>query len=376
MASIANDPGGRRRILFKDINVKRRTIRLGKTTARLAGEIKIKVEALFAARTGNFSPEPEVIQWVSRIPDSLADKLAKVGLIPKRAARDARLGMFLDGYIAGRTDVKPRTRICLGQCRNRLLEHFGADKPLTEITAGDAEDWEIWLKGQGYARTTLGRMVKMAKQYFRFAVKKKLITENPFDDVKPGSMVNEARKFFVTREMAVKVLEACPNAEWRLLFALSRFGGLRCPSEHFGLLWADVDWDRGRFLVKSPKTEHHEGGADRWVPIFPELRPYLGDAWDPEAVHVIGKSRDPEKNLRTQMLRIIRKAGLEPWPKVFHNLRASRETELAKEYPIHVVCDWIGNDAMIAKKHYLQVTEDYFERAASGAPAGEKVAQN
>jgi hypothetical protein len=36
-----------------------------------------------------------------------------------------------------------------------------------------------------------------------------------------------------------KVLEACPNAEWRLIFALSRFGGLRCPSEHLVLTWAD-----------------------------------------------------------------------------------------------------------------------------------------
>src|SRR5262249_13925276 len=52
---------------------------------------------------------------------------------------------------------------------------------------------------------------------------------------------------------------------------------------------------------------------------------------------------------------------------LFHNLRASRETELAAEYPIHVVCEWIGNTERIAAKHYLQVTDDYFERAAGGA---------
>ena len=59
-----------------------------------------------------------------------------------------------------------------------------------------------------------------------------------------------------------------------------------------------------------------------------------------------------------------------PWPKLFQNLRASRETELAAEYPLHVVCAWIGNSALTAQKHYLQVTESDFERAAkSGAVA-------
>jgi len=51
------------------------------------------------------------------------------------------------------------------------------------------------------------------------------------------------------------------------------------------------------------------------------------------------------------------------WPKLFHNLRASRETELAAEHPIHVVCAWIGNSQQIAAKHYLQVTDADFEKA-------------
>ena len=32
---------------------------------------------------------------------------------------------------------------------------------------------------------------------------------------------------------------------------------------------------RDRMRVHSPKTEHLEGGGDRWVPLFPELRPIL-----------------------------------------------------------------------------------------------------
>ncbi len=54
----------------------------------------------------------------------------------------------------------------------------------------------------------------------------------------------------------------------------------------------------------------------------------------------------------------------------FHNLRAGRETELTASYSLHVVCSWIGNSTLVAQKHYLQVTEDDFQRAAkSGAVA-------
>jgi hypothetical protein len=59
----------------------------------------------------------------------------------------------------------------------------------------------------------------------------------------------------------------------------------------------------------------------------------------------------------------MKRAGVKPWPKLFQNLRSTRETELARDYPMHVVCDWIGNSQAIAAKHYLQVTEDDFQKA-------------
>ena len=55
--------------------------------------------------------------------------------------------------------------------------------------------------------------------------------------------------------------------------------------------------------------------------------------------------------------------GLQPWPKLFQNLRSTRETELAEDFPMHVVCQWIGNSQPIAAKHYLQVTDDHFSKA-------------
>ena len=70
---------------------------------------------------------------------------------------------------------------------------------------------------------------------------------------------------------------------------------------------------------------------------------------------VITRNRDTNANLRTQLLRIIAKAELTPWPKLFQNLRASRATELAAMHPGHVAAAWMGHSTKVADKHYWRV---------------------
>ena len=211
------------------------------------------------------------------------------------------------------------------------------------------------------------------------AVRWQMIVENPLADVKAGSQTNRERMYFIPCDVAQKVFDACPDAQWRLLFALSRYGGLRCPSEHLLLKWGDVDWGRSRIRVTSPKTEGHEGGGERFVPMFPGLRPYLLEVFDeaPAGTEwVITRYRDRHCNLRTQLKRILRRAGVSAWPKLFHNLRSTRQTELAERYPIHVVCAWLGNSRAVAQAHYLQVTDAHFEQAANPKKAAQKAAQS
>ena len=45
-----------------------------------------------------------------------------------------------------------------------------------------------------------------------------------------------------------------------------------------------------------------------------------------------------------------------------------RETELADQFPIHVVTAWLGDSPQVAQKHHLQTTEDHFARAVEGVP--------
>ena len=61
--------------------------------------------------------------------------------------------------------------------------------------------------------------------------------------------------------------------------------------------------------------------------------------------------------------KIVRRAGLQPWPRLFHNLRASRETELVESFPVQVVTSWLGNTPKVAMQHYLMTTDEHFDAA-------------
>ena len=312
--------------------------------------------------------DPEVGSWLTKLDDDFHQKLARLGLVPPRDHVTPTLGKLADAFFAT-LNFKPGTRIAYGQARKSLEDYFGADRLLKSITVLDADKWRRSMVDAKLAGPTVAKRVKVARQIFAKAVKWKMLAESPFAELRAGRMNNPSRAYFLSRGDAQKVMEACPDAEWRVIFALSRFGGLRCPSEHLGLRWSDIDWQKGSVTVRSPKTEGHAGGDKRIIRLFPELREHLLVLFEQASVgteFVITRYRDKSVNLRTQFNRIIERAGLKPWPRLFHNLRATRQTELAEEYPIQTVSAWIGNTQAIAQGHYLQVRDDHFVRAVAG----------
>jgi len=382
MASIITRKGSKARtIAVQDAAGERRYIGIGTVPMKDAQAIRRHVEELQLARLSRRSPGPHTSAWLEEIPDVLHAKLERIGLaVPRERARQWTVADWCQHYIEGRTDVKPGTRTNLEQTAGKLAEFCGA-KRLDEVTAGDADDFRIHLKAT-LAEATVRRHCKRARQFFHAAARKKLVRDNPFRDLACGHYANPERFHYVTSQEAEAVLEACPDAEWRLIFALCRYGGLRCPSEVLRLTWADVDWQRDRLTVHASKTEAEADGGIRQVPIFPELLPHLRDCFDlaqPGDVYVIRRYRDISANLRTRFKRILEKAKLKPWPKLFQNCRSTRETELAEDFPIQAVCEWIGNSEAVARRHYLQVTDEHWARAigcaAPGASAGSELSR-
>jgi integrase len=135
------------------------------------------------------------------------------------------------------------------------------------------------------------------------------------------------------------------NPVWKVILGLSRYGGLRTPSETLSLRWEDIDWEMNRMSIPEPKVEHHEGRGIRSCPIFPELRPILDEAFEifgDKSEYVVAAPQYraaantamgwKNSNLRTEMTRLLRRAGVSGWPRLFHSMRASRQTELQREF--------------------------------------------
>lgn len=387
MASISNDPGGKRRISFILPNGDRKAIRLGKVSQRTAEGIKYRVEQLVEALHYKHPVEGDLAQWVANLEPSLAQKLARVGLIPNPEAKPATtLGPFLRAYIDGRADLKEATKTVRGLVASDLNEYFGEVRDVRTITPGNADDFKQWLVGRKLAPTTIHKRLQVARSFFHAMRRRKLIDENPFEGVNVAAAGIKDRQRFVTREEVALVLAACPDHHWRCIVALARYGGLRCPSEVLSLRWQDIEWDTGRIVVTSPKTEGHVGKATRVAPLFAELRPFLSEAFDlaPEgSTYVVderfrksalGPKGWQNTNLRTTFTKIVNRAGLTIWPRPFHNLRASRETELVEKYPVQVVTDWLGNTPNVALRHYLMTTKEHFEAAVKGDEPKDKTA--
>jgi hypothetical protein len=70
-------------------------------------------------------------------------------------------------------------------------------------------------------------------------------------------------------------------------------------------------------------------------------------------------------NLRSVFEKLVRRAGLVKWPRLFQNLRSSLETDLMRDHPIHVVTAWVGNTPKIALGHYLQTLEGTSRRRSA-----------
>ena len=366
MATVNKDSKGWR-VLVVMPDGQRKTIRLTGLNKSKAEQVGRHVDELVQAKGSGQPMDRQTSLWLADIGQKLHDKLSRAGLVEQRV--NALLGDFVAAYIKRRSDVKPGTVTNYDQVRLNLVAFFGYAKPMRSVTASDAAAFREWLlSAEGLAENTARRRCGRSRQFFTAAMKAKLIDNNPFDGLPVSVGGNKAKERFVTEEQSQKILDACPDAEWRLIFALCRYGGLRCPSEVLKLKWTDILRDQDRIMVPSPKTAHYEGHESRIIPMFPELQTALQDVYDQMAentAYVITRYRSSNQNLRTTFTAIIKRAGVVPWAKPFQNLRSTRETELMETYPAHVVCGWIGNSEAVARKHYLQTTDTHFEKAVA-----------
>ena len=263
-----------------------------------------------------------------------------------------------------------------------LREFFGVQAEIRTLTVADAKAFRAWLSKHGsqeggpLAPTTVSRRTRRAKQVFKHAIDREWLAKNPFAAEKGWSEVNREKDFSVTREIITAILEEIPNPAFRAIVALSRYGGLRCPSEILPLQWPAVNWDRQTLTVVAPKTKNV-----RTVPLFSELQDALNVLWEQAAEwepKLFPKHQISGAGLTRKLEIACRAAGVALWSKPWQNMRATRESELLEEYPIQTVATWLGHSPKVALTHYAQVSKEHHARAVvkgMGAPAKTTIAE-
>lgn len=370
---------------------KRAKIFCGNLSKKQVEQVRLHVEHLISAKQSGTAIPQNTAAWLGDLKGPLRERLEALQVItPEKVASDFSVVAYMEHCIANLTDKKANT-IRIYKRSLYFVKQFFGDTKLTAVTTGQAKQFKAFLLsperkdgGKTLGENTSRKMICKLKTVLNSAVEEELISKNPFKAKGLSSSVSASSKEkeqFIEQADVDTVIRCAPDDEFALIIALARYGGLRLPSE-FPLLTHGsfkLSGDTPYFEVYAPKTQHVKPG-NRIVPMFPELLPYVKKVVSSSKA----KQRDfifsdryrncSEANITNTMRRAIKKAGLKIWPKLWTNLRASRETELLRSFDIKDVCNWIGNSPGVALKHYLRADNDALRKATrtpTNLPAGD-----
>lgn len=379
-------PKARHRPVFDlwcfDTAGKRHRLRLGEIGTVAAREFREHTTALERSIKLGVSPGPELQAWLSRVDDRVYDRLAEWGLVQPRQAQTPKVLLpFVDWVI----DLLSATRksgtiTTLRKTRVMLARYFIQPRPLSGLTPADADSFRAFLTrakdakpqpGAGLAEATARLHVRNLLWIVGFAVSHKHIHENPFEGLRRHSRsINGVRARYIPEAEALKVLDALPSNQHRLVFALARFSGLRIPSELSRLGWDQVDWAQKRLTIFSPKLRRWDKSDDqatRQVPIDPVVLGLLQDVYDAAAEGSVQVVTLGISNLDDTIKTATKRAGVATWARTFDTLRESCENQWLEEFPSHVVAAWMGHSVGTQQKHYAGVRDDHFDKAVRRA---------
>jgi integrase len=363
MASIVRLGKGKqppRGIEFLGVDGKRHRLRLGKVDADTASKFKRGIEQLLNSARLNTSMPDEWAVWLGSVDDAIVNRMASMGLCSARAACP-NLVVAFEAYVVRRAvELKPASITRIKATGKRLKEHFGEWVSLRNIGPAQAKDWRLaMLKELSEASTRTD--CRNAKAFFADAIERGMLRgKNPFSAV-PTTAIASKREHRISAAATLALIDGCPSTQWRVLVGLLRFAGLRCPSETHSVTWGDVDWGRNALRVFAPKT-----GQTRMVPICADLMAILRDAWDAAPVGATTIVGMPSNNRHRGLKAIIKRAGLNEWPKLFQTFRQTRRSEwIDAGVPAAYVNAWLGHSGSVGDRHYTVLSETIFQAATA-----------
>lgn len=345
------------------LNGKRRSVTLNASYSRAdAEEVARAIEDYLDALRRDEYPSRRTRVLLETAPREILDKLSRAGIGASRPR--VKLGEAAVEFVSTLSkSVKSSTMSSTESTFKAFVSAMDAGQEIRAMTREDASRW-LDEFGKGRSPQYLRVVVSRLKRFWAWCGERGYVDDNIWEGTRVRGGKLTGRDFDVPAEWTAPILDACPTQQWRALFATYRFGGLR-RNEALSLRWSDVHWDRKRFTVTSTKTERYEGKASRVVPLFKEIEEELDALFTESEEHsdLIFEGITVAK-VKAMFPEIIRRAGCVAWPRLFQNLRATRENELvAQGFPAHVVGAWLGHTAAVQNKYYLRVLDSYFDDA-------------
>jgi integrase len=291
------------------------------------------------------------------------------------------------------SDRKATTKSLYSTLSRKHLEptDIGA-KRLDRLKPSDVEALIVELRAKKLADSTVRQVYTVLRQSLDIAVRDGLLASNPVAKVKrPGVARTDAR--FLPASDVVRLLDAAKGLRYHVAVLVMAATGLR-RGEVAGLLWSDLDLDKGELAVRhtlsrvdgalvltEPKTDRsrrrvplHAGvvtAVKGWQAQQAEERAAAGDLWtETGAVFTteFGTMVDPRNLLRTVEL-AARKAGIENVGA--HTMRHSAAVAwLEGGTHIRAVADLLGHSSVaITGDVYGGSTDDTTRAAVDGLGA-------
>lgn len=301
-------------------------------------------------------PVPYVTErYVQHVaPRNLVAALTRSGL------HDDRRGLVnaIDAYVDHKSAKVLSGRLAdINRELYRLAKFIGWRVDVSDVIADDIHRWADSIAE--LEPSTQSKYAAIARSFFRWCAKEGLIEKAPTDGLQVTTFAAQARQEIsdVEYENVIDVVDR-PS---RQALHLCRYAGLRI-GEAVNLQWSRVDYHSRKMTVQDTKRKR-----DRAVPIVPEMR-LLFAGFDKRGNFVVadGDSHPLSRSAVDKRIReACARARVRLWPRLFHNLRATRETEWINQFGLVNACHWIGNSQAVASKHYAMATAAAFNKATA-----------
>lgn len=285
------------------------------------------------------------------------------------------------------SDRKATTKSLYGSLSRKHLEGTAiGGKRLDRLKPSDVESLIVELRGNKLADSTVRQVYTVLRQALDVAVRDGLLASNPAAKVKrPGVARTEAR--YLPAADVARLLDAAKGLRYYVAVLVMAATGLR-RGEVAGLLWSDVDLDKGELTVRhtlsrvdgtlvltEPKTDRsrrrvplHAGvvtALKGWRTQQLQERLAAGDQWTDTGVVFateFGTMVDPRNLLRTVELAAA-KAGIEDVGA--HTMRHSAAVAwLESGVHIKAAADLLGHSSISITGDLYGHTSDDTARAA------------